>query len=121
MGAWGEGMQDNDTALDGIGLTEEYFKKGKKDLDKLFLYINKHFYYKEDSSQTVLGIVDWLIKNSDNLEKEFDIKSRIKNSKIIKLKVKLAIKNELKEIGNWVEPKERKSAIKDFQKYFNSI
>lgn len=108
MGAWDEGMQGNDSALDAIGILRDEYEselKLKKDID-LITFFQDHC----DSSQTdtfldhwmVLGAVDYLIAQGYSLSND---ETRI---------VRESIASEMTQIGEWTDPDRRAKALNRF-------
>lgn len=111
MGAWGEGMQANDTALDAIdraGLSSAEPKRrektlaalrgGKKKVEDLFKG------WVKDSHEGVLGLAEFLF------DEGIDIKP------VMSL-VKKALRNQLgkRELSRWRDSEERQAALARFK------
>jgi hypothetical protein len=100
MGAWGEGMQANDSAMDAIGEHEGDLVKGlTKIIDECL---------KGDKNDTlyILGLASAIV--DENLEMP----------KAVKNKVTKAIKRELTRdrLSSWMKPSVRKAALNRFHK-----
>jgi hypothetical protein len=123
MGAWGEGMQSNDTALDAIGSaglscgeprkqkkTLADLRAGKKTVKSLFsggvVYGERNWIRKEP--QAILGLVEYL------LEEGFDLKP-------VGALVRKALRNQLSktELGCWQDSNARKAALMRFKDRLN--
>jgi hypothetical protein len=113
MGAWGEGMQANDTALDAIGSaglscgeprkrakTLKELRGGKKTVKSLFA---GRTWIKMDP-QAVLGLAEYLF------DEGFDVAP-------VRELVAKATKNQLSkaELARWVDRDERKAALLRFK------
>lgn len=122
MGAWGVGMQANDTALDGIGCAglscgePRKQKKTLSDLRKGKLQVNDLFGSKsrvtgmawiKKEPQAVLGLAEYL------MDEGFDLSS-------VKPLVKKALRNQLgkRELDRWVDLEERREALLRFKARF---
>lgn len=98
MGAWGYGMQANDSALDAIGEHENDLVKG------LSKNIDKWMKSKENYSNYILGLSEAII------DKKLELSSSVKKKVIKTIKKELLKKN----LDNWVDTKQRISALKRF-------
>lgn len=123
MGAWGEGMQANDTALDAIGSaglscgeprkqkkTLSDLRKGKIKVENLFGSrgnVREAGWIKEDP-QAILGLAEYLF------DEGFDLKP-------VRSLIMKAIRNQLskKELERWVDMDERKNALLRFKARMN--
>lgn len=114
MGAFGEGMQCNDTALDAIGCaglscgeprkqkkTLADLRSGKKTVASLF--VSDYGWIKRDA-QAVLGLAEYLLDEGFDLDPVRDIIGK-------------AIKNQLseKQLDRWVDRDLRKAALLRFK------
>lgn len=117
MGAWSEGMQANDTALDALGVaglsdgepkkqakTLKDLRSGKKTVESLF----KGDRWIKKEPQAVLGLAEYL------LDESFDISA-------VRGLVSKALKNQLSraELDCWVDRDERKAALLRFKDRLN--
>lgn len=118
MGAFGEGMQANDTALDAIGCaglscgeprkqkkTLYDLRNGKKTIESLF--VSENGWIKRDA-QAVLGLAEYL------LDEGFDLGT-------VRAMVMKAIKNQLSigQLDRWVEIERRKASLLRFRDRMN--
>lgn len=101
MGAWGVGMQANDTALDAIGINE---KKPAKVLEE-----GIDQFIKEEDYLGILGLADHAL----DLEQIISDKT--------KKKILVAVKHELgrERLGRWMDSDKRKEALDRFVKRLN--
>lgn len=107
MGAWGEGMQANDTAMDYIAEFDDpkriknLIKGGKKAVAAHLKAIEKH---SQSDSWAVLGVADYLI------DRGFDISSSMRL-----LKKHLRRQRSERMLGCWTNPAARKGALDRFE------
>ena len=102
MGAWGTGMQANDTALDYIGDVYGEEKPRLKDLKALVITFNKC-----DNDKGILGIAECLL----------DYKPELLTKTMIK-KVDKAIDREL-DNNTFLDSEDRKGALLRFRDRLN--
>lgn len=107
MGAWGEGMQANDTALDYIGgynnpKTLRELKQGKLSTKKMLNDVEKH---SGGDSWAVLGVADWLLDHG----------YKVTTSKAL-LEGHLKIQ---RDVTSWRDGKARTAALERFRKRMN--
>jgi hypothetical protein len=98
MGAWGEGMQANDTAQDAIFACEEDLVKGLTECIDSWLA--------NERTWAILGVASEIVEK------------KLKMPALVKKKVIKAIKKELTKdfLDCWREPKARKAALNRFHK-----
>ena len=104
MGAWGCGMQANDTALDFI---YEVQKARIKDKAKTFRKVVKKLKHDRwgTRSKAVLGMAEWMLDHDHSLK---GLMTEIKRC--------LKAENSKRLIFTWRDPEERKDALDRFQK-----
>ncbi len=97
MGAWGEGMQANDTALDAIFACEDDLVEGLTECIDSWL---------ANERWAILGVASEIVEK------------KLKMPALVKKKVIKAIKKELTKdfLDCWTEPKARKAALNRFHK-----
>lgn len=118
MGAFGEGMQANDTALDAIGVaglsdgepkkqakTLKELRSGKKTVEGLF---NSGRGWIKSEPQGILGLAEYLLDEGFNISAVRGLVSK-------------ALKNQLSkaELDCWVDRDERKAALLRFKDRMN--
>jgi len=118
MGAWSEGMQANDTALDALGVaglsdgepkkqakTLKELRSGRKTVESLFKS-DRGWIKKEP--QAVLGLAEYLF------DEGFDVSP-------VRGLISKAIRNQLSraELDRWVDRDERKAALLRFKARLN--
>ena len=104
MGAWGPGMQSNDTALDAIGAA------GKTPLRYLEAHIDEWLTEMEDYHSgmfSILGLSEYC------LDKGFKISDELK------IKIKLALEVGKKAKEEWNEVQDRVDCLNRFEKRLN--
>jgi hypothetical protein len=110
MGAWGPGMQANDSALDAIASVEDLLAElklslpqylEKHSIEPLLRIANGHY-----QNYEVLGIAEWLL---DNAPKGSLDKTTIKYERLILDAMKAELRPEV--LRDWVNPSEREEAL----------
>lgn len=96
MGAWGEGHQCNDTALDYIECNQEHLMRALRQ-KTLCPELTRKFI--EGEPQGVLAMTEWLLDHGYN------------NFDAIRPIIDRAIKLERSDLDTWVEPPIRAKAI----------
>ncbi len=91
MGAWGEGMLANDSALDAIA---EFKRNPNTD------------FIDTDNEHGVLGVAEYMIDQGIPIPEKF------------RVEVEAAIVDELNHTRRWVSPNLRRDALNDFQRKF---
>ena len=103
MGAWGEGMLDNDEAGDAVDV---FFSEVERKQVKLIKASAKKVGRSEGNCHAILGIVEKM------MDLEMDMKKGTKD--LARRCVKIEMRKDNLEM--WKSPAARKSALKDFQK-----
>jgi hypothetical protein len=106
MGAWGEGMQASDSALDAIYIIERNYKhKIGSDAIEWYATRNKFSINNGDCRQEILGIADWILDKGISLKR-------------VALFLGKVVKKELhkKCLDCWRDSEARKEALLRFQK-----
>jgi hypothetical protein len=109
MGAWGEGMQANDSALDWIYTVDE----GKWSFSKAFQKI-----VEQQDTAGALGVAEWLLDANKDLDIELDVVSKAGTKyPTVKSVVLAALEHELlpEELECWRDPAIRKEALLNFK------
>lgn len=116
MGAWGPGMQANDTALDAIESVKALLCRLNLSLPK---YLEKHGVEpllreaqacdNPESRMGILGVVEYLLDALDKLPLGFIENSSIKYNHIILDSIAFELQSE--KLKEWKEPKEREQAL----------
>lgn len=104
MGAWGEGLQANDTALDFINEKELATVANSGKLPEYVRHVQEMS--GDEWEWAVLGIGEWL------LETRFSLES-------IKPTLERAIDNELSRVDDWQNPQSRKRVLELFRDRLN--
>lgn len=116
MGAWGPGMQANDTALDAIESVKILLHRLNLSLLKYLEKYGVEPLLREaqacdnpDSRMGVLGVVEYLLDALDKLPLGFKENSSIKYDHIILDSITFELQSE--KLKDWKEPKEREQAL----------
>ncbi len=106
MGAWDEGMNGNDFALDVEAEIDEYIKSGKtprEAFDQIKIDITNPECYM-DSNWHILGLAFYQLKKLKSIDDD-----------ILKMAV-MALNRELETTNEWTEPKIREHELLNFKK-----
>lgn len=116
MGAWGPGMQANDTALDAIDSVKKLLSNLKLSLPE---YLEKHGIEPllrvaqtcdvQDSFWGVLGVTEYILDVLDKYPLGFKEKSSIKFEYLILDSITAEL--QIEKLKEWREPKEREQAL----------
>jgi len=104
MGAWGEGMQANDTALDAVSVVSRKLRHSFRNAKEVAAALKFKEGSHEARDQALLGAAEWLLEHSANL-------SHAKQA------IEAAIGREMskKRIECWTNPDGRKDALLRFR------
>lgn len=109
MGAFGPGMQDNDTALDEICKYVRYVANGEPVLHGPLPPVTEMFEGLDDA-WAILGLADWLLDQGIDLSPVRDVIAEA-----------LKVERRKRSIGTWTRPRERRAALAAFERRVDGL